>query len=68
MPTFKQFAFFRHVATSLPHVPWIGKIDDDTLPNVDELVRLLAEFRCFNFAFIGQINWAGSYYVLLTTY
>ncbi|KAL1523314.1 hypothetical protein AB1Y20_018260 [Prymnesium parvum] len=58
MPTFKQFAFFRHASAMLPSVPFIGKLDDDTIPNVEQLPRLLLELRCFRYAFIGQINWA----------
>ena len=45
MPTFKQFAFFAHAATTLPSVPFIGKIDDDTLPNVHEVGALHAQAR-----------------------
>jgi len=46
MPTFKQYAFFQHAARSLPHVPYIGKIDDDTAPNLGPIVNLLAALRC----------------------
>lgn len=59
MPTFKQFAFFRHASMIVPSVPFVGKIDDDTIPNVNELARLLHQLHCFTFTFIGQINWAG---------
>ena len=41
MPTFKQFAFFQHAAAMLPDVPFIGKIDDDTAPNLPLLARTL---------------------------
>lgn len=39
MPTFKQYAFFQHAAAMLPQVPFIGKIDDDSAPNMKLLVR-----------------------------
>ena len=59
MPTFKQFAFFQHAAAMLPNVPYIGKIDDDTAPNVPLLVGLGAQLRCKPYQLIGAINWAG---------
>ena len=59
MPTFKQYAFFQHAARVLRHVPYIGKIDDDTAPNLGPMVSLLASIRCRQHALIGAINWAG---------
>ena len=59
MPTFKQYAFFQHAARMLPHVPYVGKIDDDTAPNLTLLVALGAQLRCKEHLFIGAINWAG---------
>lgn len=59
MPTFKQYAFFQHAAAMLSTVPWIGKIDDDTAPNIGLLVRLATQLRCQTHALIGAINWAG---------
>ncbi|KAL1519018.1 hypothetical protein AB1Y20_003286 [Prymnesium parvum] len=59
MPTFKQYAFFQHAARALPDVPWVGKIDDDTAPNVRLLLPLLASLRCLTTAFVGAINFAG---------
>ena len=61
MPTFKQYAFFQHAAAMLPSVPFVGKIDDDTAPNLRLLLPLLSSLRCIEpdpFAFIGAINWA----------
>ena len=59
MPTFKQYAFFQHASRRLPHVPYIGKIDDDTAPNPAPLVALLASLRCRPHLLVGAINWAG---------
>ena len=61
MPTFKQYAFFRLAATQWAHVPFVGKIDDDTAPSLRLLVPLLRELRCplgAQPALIGAINWA----------
>lgn len=41
MPTFKQYAFFQHAAALFPRIPFVGKIDDDTAPNLRLLVPLL---------------------------
>jgi hypothetical protein len=70
MPTFKQFAFFRHAAATWPAVPFVAKCDDDTAPNVRLLVRLLSRLRCagrgdptelaHRFVFLGAINWAAA--------
>ena len=70
MPTFKQFAFFRHAAATWPAVPFVAKCDDDTAPNVRLLVRLLSRLRCagradpaqlaHRFLFLGAINWAAA--------
>ena len=67
MPTFKQFAFFRHAAATWPAVPFVAKCDDDTAPNVRLLVRLLSRLRCAGngalsdrFVFLGAINWAAA--------
>ena len=59
MPTFKQYAFFQLAAMALPNVPYVGKIDDDTAPNLGAFVPLLAGLRCREYALIGAINWAG---------
>ena len=59
MPTFKQYAFFQHAARTLKHVPYIGKIDDDTAPNLGPLSSLLGALRCKPHVLIGAINWAG---------
>ena len=58
MPTFKQFAFFEHAAAHLPAVPFVGKVDDDTLVNLPALLPVLAGVRCLRLAFLGAINWA----------
>ena len=61
MPTFKQYAFFQYAAARHGPVPFVGKIDDDTAPNLRVLVPFLARLRCTEpapFAFIGAINWA----------
>jgi len=61
MPTFKQYAFFQHAAARWPSVPFVGKIDDDTAPNLRVLHPFLTSLRCIEpepFAFIGAINWA----------
>ena len=67
MPTFKQFAFFKHAAATWPAVPFIAKCDDDTAANVRLLVRLLHRLRCLDdgppserFVFLGAINWAAA--------
>ena len=46
MPTFKQFAFFQHAAASWPSVPFVGKVDDDTAPNLRLLYPFLSSLRC----------------------
>eukprot|EP00966_Prymnesium_polylepis_P308224 7122747-Prymnesium_polylepis.1 len=58
MPTFKQYAFFRHAARLLPSVPYVGKVDDDTLVSLPTLLPLLGRLRCLEYALIGAINWA----------
>lgn len=58
MPTFKQYAFFQHAAAMLPNVPYVGKIDDDTAPNLGLFLPLLRELRCRPHMLIGAINWA----------
>ena len=59
MPTFKQFAFFRHAARMLPRVAYIGKIDDDTAVNLRLLVPILRLARCLPNTLIGSIQWSG---------
>lgn len=61
MPTFKQHAFFQHAAARWPRIPYVGKFDDDTAPNLRLIVPLLRRLRCSGKAllFIGAINWAG---------
>ena len=59
MPTFKQFAFFRHAATMLPGVAFVGKIDDDTAVNLRLLGPLLREAHCLEWALFGSIQWSG---------
>ena len=58
MPTFKQFAFFRHAAAHLKRVPYVGKIDDDTAVNLRVLHPMLLQLRCFRHALIGSIQWS----------
>ena len=58
MPTFKQFAFFRHAATLLPHVSYIGKIDDDTAVNLRLLVPILQLARCLPNVLLGSVQWS----------
>lgn len=58
MPTFKQYAFFQHAAAMLPNVPYVGKIDDDTAPNLGLFVPLLGALRCREHVLVGAINWA----------
>ena len=61
MPTFKQYAFFQWVAAAHPRVPFSGKVDDDTAPNLRVLVPFLERLRCAEtdpMLFIGAINWA----------
>ena len=50
---------FQHAARTLKHVPYIGKIDDDTAPNLGPLSSLLGALRCKPHVLIGAINWAG---------
>ena len=61
MPTFKQHRFFQLAASRWPAIPFVGKIDDDTIPNTRLLLPFLRSLRCAtpNFLFIGAINWAG---------
>ena len=40
-------------------MPYIGKIDDDTAPNLAPLSALLASLRCRPHVLVGAINWAG---------
>lgn len=42
----------------LPNVPYIGKIDDDTAPNLGLFLPLLGAMRCRSHVLIGAINWA----------
>lgn len=61
MPTFKQYAFFQFAAAYHPSVPFVGKIDDDTAPNLRVLVPFLERLRCVDNdpnIFLGAINWA----------
>ena len=58
MPTFKQFEFFRHAARLLKRVPYVAKIDDDTAPNLGQLVPTLHQLRCRPHTLLGAINWA----------
>lgn len=46
MPTFKQYAFFVHAARAWSGVKYIGKVDDDTAPNLPLLLPLLHRVRC----------------------
>ena len=61
MPTFKQHRFFQIAASTWPKVPFIGKFDDDTAPNLRLLVPFLHRLRCSGkpLLFVGAINWAG---------
>lgn len=61
MPTFKQHRFFQYAAETWPRVPYVGKFDDDTAPNLRLLVPLLHRLRCSTnpLLLIGGINWAG---------
>jgi hypothetical protein len=58
MPTFKQWAFFRHAAALLPSVPFVGKLDDDSALNPPLLLGMLEHMTCKPRLFIGSINWA----------
>lgn len=61
MPTFKQYAFFQYAAAVHAPVPFVGKIDDDTAPNLRVLVPFLERLRCMDrepLAFVGAINFA----------
>lgn len=46
MPTFKQYAFFVYAARAWSGVKYIGKVDDDTAPNLPLLLPLLYRVRC----------------------
>ena len=46
MPTFKQYAFFRFAARVWSEAAYVGKVDDDTIPNLRVLVPLLWDLRC----------------------
>ena len=61
MPTFKQYAFFQFAAARYPNVPFVGKIDDDTAPNLRVLVPFLERLAAVEdqpWMFVGAINWA----------
>ena len=59
MPTFKQFAFFRHAARHLPSVPFVGKLDDDSALNPPTMLAVLSHLRCAApRLLVGSINWA----------
>jgi len=62
MPTFKQYAFFQYAAARLHKVPFVGKIDDDTAPNLRVLTPFLARLHCAAepdpMFFVGAINFA----------
>ena len=62
MPTFKQYAFFQYAAARTPDVPFAGKIDDDTAPNLRVLVPFLRRLLCTGepapLFFVGAINFA----------
>lgn len=61
MPTFKQYAFFQYAHAVHAPVAFVGKIDDDTAPNLRVLVPFLERLRCIEprpHAFVGAINWA----------
>ena len=56
-----RYAFFQHAAAVHAPVPFVGKIDDDTAPNLRVLVPFLRRLRCMEaqpYAFVGAINWA----------
>ena len=57
LPTFKQFAFFEHAVRHWAGVAFVGKIDDDSLVNVRQLVPLLAPLRCRRRVFVGSMQW-----------
>ena len=57
LPTFKQFAFFARAAKS--GASWIGKLDDDSLPNPAHLGALLRSLRCHTYALVGSIQFSG---------
>lgn len=56
MPTFKQWAFFCEAVRRWPHVSFVAKIDDDTLPNLG----LWMTYLPFDvpYAFLGPIHWS----------
>lgn len=61
MPTFKQYAFFQWAAAMTPDVAFVGKIDDDTAPNLRVLVPFLRRLSCTSHKpnlFVGAINFA----------
>ena len=38
---------------------WVGKLDDDSLPNPHYLAPFLRSLRCHRYAFAGSIQFAG---------
>jgi len=59
MPTFKQFAFFQRVATTLPSIPYVAKLDDDSALNIRRLLPYLEAVRCHPYVLLGGIHWSG---------
>ena len=56
-----RYAFFQHAAAHHAPVPYVGKIDDDTAPNLRVLVPFLQRLGCLGpspLALVGAINWA----------
>lgn len=54
---FKNWAWVRHAAARWPSVPWIAKLDDDTLVNLPPTLHLLGSLGCHRHAFVGPMLW-----------
>ena len=54
---FKNWAWFRHAAASWPRVPWVAKVDDDTLVNLPPMLSLLRSLGCHSQVFLGPMQW-----------
>ena len=54
---FKNYAWVRHAATHWPRVPWVAKVDDDSLVNLPPTLDLLRSLGCHRHAFVGPMLW-----------
>ena len=53
----KNWAWFRFAASTWPGVPWVAKVDDDTLVNLPPMLRVLQRLSCHSNVFLGPMRW-----------